>query len=341
VVLGLATVLWCASLGDVTRGRLFALAACVGVLANLFKPGVLIWFVAAAYSVAAIQSGALDRWRLLRLVALIGLSTVPAALYGIFVIGSQVGDKVLPDLLLTEHFYRGWVDNVLRAAGFVPLLAAACGYLLARSIRTVGVQHALSYLANSATYTRHTMTHDNYQVPLLVIVAIGLGGLGARLAGIVRTRRPSLSAAAAAGVAAAIALTYLMAPANLREPYPPGQYEGEGIYARIGQLLPPGESVLAFSPNYGKSLMYATKLVVTNWPHSDQEAYQRALGWPEVAIATELDQFMRSAHPRYFIYTGPIDVDRPLVDFLAARYRAFADEPGFRIYNLTEPRRLP
>jgi len=51
----MSVVIWYALRGDVTQGRRFAIAAVIGALAGLTKPGTLLLFIAAMYVLSAAQ----------------------------------------------------------------------------------------------------------------------------------------------------------------------------------------------------------------------------------------------------------------------------------------------
>jgi hypothetical protein len=340
VVFGLAAVLWCASLGDVTRGRLFLLAAVVGAGAGLIKPGVVLPLIWAMYGWAALRGQSFrDRERLVRLGALLALTALPAVVYALVLLPAQLGDKILPQLLVSGEFYRGWAANVIRVVGVVPLVGGLVGFAVASRLRLLGLLLGAGYLVISAVLTWHTMTHDYYQVPLLVIVAVGLGGLAeevvTRLGSMQRHATAATWAVAAVLVLAASA-TLALAPKHLLG-LTPGRYPAAAEDEAIGRVVGPGQSVIAYSPNYGKPLSYYGRLIVTDWPQADTLTYQATLGWPSLDDAARLADMMQTNHAHYFVVTNPPAPDPSLLAFLDARFPLVHADAKVRIYDLRRP----
>lgn len=337
VVLSLSAVIWYAVRGDVIEGRRFAIALVIGALAGLVKPGTLQVFIAAIYVMSAAQGGSLlDRRRLIRLAALIVLTALPAVVYAVVFIPNQVDSKILPQLWFELSFYKGWGKYVLRSAGLIPLIGAGVGFLMSRRLWPLGLALGLGYLAYSYIFPYHAMTHDYYQVPLLVIVAIGLGGLGQILAEAVRRGPPLQGLAIAAVVAVGVVLTFALSPRNLYET-PPGASPDQPRYVAIGQELGPGQSVITYTPNYGKELAYYGKLLVSAWPTPGDIKFYATMGLPAETQEQRLADFIHGGNPHYFVITVPPAQVQDLVDFLDPRYTLVDSGASLRIYDLTRP----
>lgn len=223
IVLALGVVFWYTAAGDILAGRRLWIAVLLGAFAALAKPGVLLPFIFAVDIAAAARGGPLrDPRRGGRLGALLILTALPTVAYAIIWMPGQVSDKVLPSVLLTPAFYAGWASNVTRVVGIIPLVGGALGFVLSPRLRRYGTFLGLAYLGYAAIFTWHTETHDYYQVPLMVVAAIGLGGLGEALASWAGGAA-ARAVAVAAAIAVAAALTFAAAPTNLLAPVP-GRY---------------------------------------------------------------------------------------------------------------------
>jgi hypothetical protein len=337
VVLAMSVVIWYALRGDVTQGRRIAIAAVIGALAGLTKPGTLLLFIAAMYVLSAAQGGSLlDRRRLVRLALLVALTALPAILYALFVIPNQADSKILPQLWVDRSFYVGWGKNVIRAAGVVPLIGAGLGFLLNRRLWPLAFALGVAYLGYSYIFPYHSMTHDYYQVCLIVIVAIGLGGLGEAVARTIRTGSPRRGLAVGAALCVGVLLTFALAPRNLYET-PPGASPDEARFEAIGQELGPGQQVLDYGTDYGKSLMYYGKVIVTAWPTAGDLKLYSIMGLPPETDEQRLADFIKTSDPHYFVITvAPADV-QDLVSFLDGRYALVKSDTDLRIYDLTRP----
>jgi Dolichyl-phosphate-mannose-protein mannosyltransferase len=343
LVLSFASVAWYSSRGDVTEQRRLPIAALVGAWAGLSKPGVLLPFVSALYLVSAIEGRGIadslrDRRRVLRYVGLMVLVAAPALTYTILVIPSQVGDKVLPQLLLTTGFYIGWAENVAQVIGIVPFAGAVLGFVLTLRLRRLGLALGLTYLAYGAIFTWHTETHVYYQVPAMVIVAIGLGGLGQWVGSIIVRSALAPRSAVAVALALSVPLTYIVAPHHLIAATP-GEYSGAAVMRRVGIDVGSGTWVVAYTENYGKPLMFYGRVLVDAWPTSSDLVYYSALGWRPLTVAQQLGGFITEHHDHYFVLTELPPETAALRAFLNSSYLLVDSSPSLRIYDLTKPLR--
>jgi hypothetical protein len=337
LVLCFAIVLWYSGRGDVLAGNRIVWAAIIGALAGLSKPGVLLPFVSVLYFVSALEGGSLrDRRRLLRLAGLIAVVALPAFLYVGFVIPGQVGGKILPQLWWDPDYYIGWAKNIYRIIGVVPLAGAIAGFVLVPRLRILGLSLLVADAAYGAAFTWHTMTHEYYQVPPMVAVAIGLGGLGQWLAANVRLAPLRRGLPIALALAVAIPLTYVIAPHGYLGDTP-GRYPAQTRLEVVGQRVGAGNWVIAYTEGYGKAMMYYGRVLVDSWPTSTDEDYLAKIGDKPETIEQRLSGFIADHNAHYFAVTEFTPDSAPLVAFLDAGYPLVESGPDLRIYDLTSP----
>jgi len=332
--LGFAAVVWYASTRTVTERRAFLGATTLGALALLAKPAILLPYVAAVFVFSATrENGLRDPRKLIAVVALIVLSAVPSVAYAAIWLLDKARINMIPGLLTSTGFYAGWSDNVIRVVGFIPLVGGILGFLLTPRLRAIGFLFLLSYLGYSAVFTWHTMTHDYGQVPLLLIVAIGLGGLGDAMARW-SMRSPMRKVTASVGIAVAATLTAVSAPADLlgRTPW---RYPDQERLATIGSLLGAGERVIAFSRNYGLPLMYYGKLIVSAWPTRSDIDFEAQRGLPSMLAEVRLQRMIGDTLAEYFVVTLPARSDAELIALLECRYKAVLSGPDWQVYDLS------
>jgi hypothetical protein len=336
VVMAFAVVIWYAVRGDVIEGRHLVIAAVIGALAGLTKPGPLLPFIVAVFVASAARGGSLhDRRRQLRLLGLLAAVTLPAVLYALFLLPDQVESKLLPQLLVQRAFYLGWLNNAVRVVGIIPILGAALGFAFSRTLRPFGVLLGLAYLGYSALFTWHTMTHDYYQVPLLVIVALGLAGLveaSAAFAGRGMTWRRW---AIVTGLGTAAAITWALTPSNLLEAKP-GYFPEAIAFEAVGSSLGAGERVIAYSAHSGYPLMFYGKIIVADWPSPDGLKYLAVLG-QTMTNEQRLQMLMKTTNPHFFVIIAPPSHGPSIGPYLAARYPLVEQGPNLQVYDLTRP----
>lgn len=199
-----------------TRARLVA-AAGVASVASAVKPGVALIFLVALFAAIALSRRALRDAILggaLPLFAILAAAlTVGYYVYGTYVqdfLAGETGGRVEPRLIATESFWRGWWEMVSTVLAFpqrqgylafVPLALAAGGLAVARSglPRAVLVGLAAGYCAFALVVPGFTSTHAYYALPLVPLLALGVGTFAGWV--IDRTRgRAAASALVALGV---------------------------------------------------------------------------------------------------------------------------------------------
>jgi hypothetical protein len=337
LMLCLGAVLWYAVRGDVLAGRRIVIAAVLGALAGLSKPGVLLPFVTLAYFASALDGGSFrDRRRVLRFAALVGAIALPAFLYVAVVIPDQVGAKILPQLWWDRDFYVGWAKGIYGVVGVIPALGALAGYALTPRLRIWGLALAVAEIGFGLAFTWHTMTHEYYQVPAMAIAALGLAGLGQWLAAQVRIAPIRRGVPIAAVLALAVPLSYVVAPHGYLGSTP-GREPDQAQLQLVGQEAGAGNWVLAYTDGYGKALSYFGRVAVDSWPTSGDEDYQAELGQKAQTIEQRLRGFIASHNPHYFAVTEITADSATLVAFLDAGYPLVESGPSLRIYDLTSP----
>ncbi|MFO0948851.1 MAG: glycosyltransferase family 39 protein [Planctomycetota bacterium] len=111
------------------------------------------------------------------------LLILPSLLYAAFFLREHFGTKIVPHLLLSTEFYVLWGTNLRATVAWIPLACSLVGvFILARDFRSfLGVGLTLGYILYALVFSWHTATHDYYQAPLVPIVALGIGGLLAKV----------------------------------------------------------------------------------------------------------------------------------------------------------------
>ena len=170
-----------------TWGRT-VLAGVLGGLAIYIK-AVAVFFVAGAWLGLLFSSFSLREILRSRQVWVIGLLTILPYLafyvHGMYLDGylrSEFGLRFFPQLWKDGVFYLRWNSELSSVVGFEWfLVAAACTLLLRRRWgRSMLLGLWAGYFVYGMTLSYHISTHDYYQLPLIPLVALGLGA-GAQL----------------------------------------------------------------------------------------------------------------------------------------------------------------
>jgi 4-amino-4-deoxy-L-arabinose transferase-like glycosyltransferase len=113
------------------------------------------------------------------------LALLPAVLYnlwGVFVSGALAGQytgRFFPQLWLDPGFYLRWLDMIADVFTLpVFFLALAGVLLLPRSpLKSMLAGYGIGYLLYGFVFAHHISTHDYYQLPVILLIAVGMGAL--------------------------------------------------------------------------------------------------------------------------------------------------------------------
>jgi len=341
-------------------GRLF-LAATLSALALLVKPMNVFTIFGAAIALALEKQKSWKAFFSPSLLIFAGISLLPSLIYftsGLFREGlqAQAQKRILPQLLLSLFFWKGWHSQIDWVVGDIAFFGALFGVLLFRPGRARALIIGLwvGYLAYGLSFSYHTATHNYYHLPLIPIVAIGFGlFLAWILNRLVQGSRHSclrLSSCQWARPAAswgilllAIALSLGTSRARLNRP-------DSGKIVRnaeeIGERVGHSAKTIFLTFAYGKPLQYYGDLSGEFWPSQGDLRYERVRGIPGIN-ASELFQtrFLKDS-PEFFIITDFQEFDRQsdLKNFLTRSYPLFAQTPDYLIFELrkklnSDPRR--
>jgi hypothetical protein len=329
-------------------------AGVIAGLAVLVKPGIVLLPLLGAYAACAVRRLGLRGTLRSRQTYAFGVLTVlPSVVYALALLRHHVGAKIILGLWADPQFYAGWGANIQTVVGWVPLAAAVIGAWGFRrtGVPLLGLGLGLGYVASALVFTWHTMTHDYYQVPLLVLVALCLGPLGdvavgqaSRLSAWLLaggTPAPRTQDRFAWGTVAAVVVLLAVgvllpwpAAGTLRRAYADARQIR--LYEGIGRHVGRGNHVLCISEDYGFPLMYHGWIVTHFWPASWDEVHERIQTGEVVGDVQRLEEMLRQSTPAFFVVTDLDELTRQpaLAALLAQRYPVGRNLPDVLIYDL-------
>ena len=328
------------------RATLAAGAAC-GVAAFV-KPGVLFAPLAAGF--AGVLLSAPTPHRLPKLAAFTLLLVLPSLAYAAVMLTSHVGNKVMPELLLTGWYYESVEKLTATVVGYPALGLMFTGIALAVRQRSFLLPGLLAgYVAYLGVFTFHCATHDYYHAPLLVIAAVAAAGPLGRCA-----KPQAATPFAACGVALALTVAYLVAMKNPhlgpwrwtptarveRNRRAEEQSRHESVYDMLGTVTGPGAGAIVLGDAYGYPLEYRVHVRRAFWPRpGDVPVLVRGGQLPEPFTA---EGYLRELVGRGFAYFAVTDLaafaEQPeLRGELAKRGRPVASGPGWVLFELRPP----
>jgi hypothetical protein len=329
-------------------------ACVIAGLAVLVKPGIVLLPLLGAYAACAVQRLGLRGTMRSRQTYAFGLLTVlPSVVYALALLRHHVGAKIILGLWTDPNFYVGWGANIQTVVGWVPLAAAVIGAWCFRQtgVPLLGLGLGLGYVVSAFIFTWHTMTHDYYQVPLLVLTAICLGPLG----DFAMVQTSSLSACLPAGGTSApqvkdrftwctvVTVVVLLvggillpwqAAGTLRRVY--ADASQIRLYEGIGHHVGRGNHVLCISEDYGFPLMYHGWIITHFWPASWDKVHEQIQTGEVVGDAQRLEEMLQQSTSAFFVVTDLDELTRQpaLAALLEHRYPVGRNIPDVLIYDL-------
>jgi hypothetical protein len=234
---------------------------------------------------------------------------------------------------LEPSFYVRWLKFTDSLIPLPLLLASMIGTaLLHPRARSIVLGMWLGFLAYGVSLPYTMITHNYYSLPLLPVVALGLGPAASTILGKVSTlgRRGEMACLGllVLGVAYPAWLTRSAIVGN--------DYRGEPAgWVEIGEALPTDGSIIAVTHDYGYRLMYYAWLHVELWPSRADLASFSLQGHNEDPNFGR-DFAVRTQGYRYFLVTnfGELEGQPELKQYLESNYPIAVGGPTFVVFDL-------
>lgn len=362
--------LWClARLLDDRWSRVLATGLING-LAVAVKPGILLFPLFGGYVGLRLSR---DGWKRVvrdpRAYVHALLLVLPSLLYASLFLREHFGTKIVPHLLLTGEFYVLWGTNLRATVSWIPLACALVGFVfLSRDFRShLGVGLFVGYVLYALVFSWHTATHDYYQAPLVPIVALGIGGLVAKIVQWAPPEELPLTA-----VVVLIIVVLFGALSFSREAYktiaPDARVSLETVcdFPGLGVHIPPGTRVICLDGLYGLAMAYHAWALVEYWPTGPDYIGEYQQTGAVVTLVERFKEMLRSHQPTRFVITSkphlrldqelgklleaagesplPDEVRQPEWDillFLRKNFPRVAQSPNWIVYDLTRSGTTP
>lgn len=271
------------------------LFACALTAALVVKAVVVFFLGPALIALILFGDGSIRTKAVAAVVAI--AATAPAAYYyATLPLATDYGPFL--QLLTGPQFWRDWAAMLDRVVSWPLMIAALAGAAVATGeLRRLLAALFAGYFTFGIVFTHHIHTHDYYSLPLIAVVALGVGALVDRIA---RTL-PEWSRTAAAAVVGVSCLAWgTLSVADDRRSERPAALRAEAArYAHIGQVVGHSTRVLALDGAYGFPLVYHGHMLTTHWPLSGDLAMMSLTGETAGPAADRL----RSSGADFFVGT--------------------------------------
>ena len=319
-----------------------------GLLAGfaIFVKSTAVFFLLGAY-IGLVLFGKGIRFTIKdkRTWLLVLLAVLPYAafhIYGVYITGqlaSQFSLRFFPQLWLQPAFYLQWIGQVNGTVGFPFFLAAILGIFLLpeKSHRAMLAGVLLGYFLYGMTFTHHITTHDYYHLPLVPLVAAGVGIAFSTLA-----RQLLGPKWLARLILVAVLLGWIGVNAwDVRVTLKRNDYRPEAaIWKELGETLGQGTPVVGLLHDYGYRLEYWGWVTPSVWFTSGDLRY-RELAGQTFDFDTLFEE--TTAGRQYFVVTlfGEYESQPELKGKLDKGYPVYKQTGDYLIFDLMHPLEEP
>lgn len=261
--------------------------------------------------------------------------------YGVFISGflrQQMKFRFFPEMWRDPAFYIRWVEMATGITGFTLLIAAVVGVLLwrNRALRGLGIGLWVGYVLYALALPYHTITHDYYQLPLILIVALGLIPVGGVL--LEQVARQDNRRLVQGVLIGAVTFAVLFRVWDTRVILARKDDRGAADrWSRFAEIIPPDLKVVAITQTYGYPLEYYGWVNAEIWLGTSDADVRELAGISETTIAARRAEQMEGKD--LFLITNFNELDRQpdLKEYLATHFKVFDEGDGYLIYDLRMP----
>ena len=252
----------------------------------------------------------------------------------------------LPHLLFTFTFWKGWLAQIWKVAGFLASVAAILGVavLPKGAARAMLVGLTAGYAAFGLVFSYTTFTHDYYHMQLLPLVAVALAPMAEvcskRLRGSARCSAIPTDLVLATLFVAAVLDASTLSWYRRRHV----DFSAEvATYREVGHLVGHRADNVLLANYYAYPLRYYGELGGTYWPLSFDARFATLAGLPSESARARLEAIRETTKARYFVVTDLPEFRRQpeLEHLLASDFTVRAETDHFIIYDLDAPRHHP
>jgi len=326
--------------GDSLKNTL--LASIFTGLAVLIK-STAVFFVGVPFIGFVLARGfrkAFTDWRTYMMAA---ISLLPGALYTYLSAtighnsGSIFGSRFFPQLYLQPHWYQSWFMMAKSVVDYIPLFVGVLAFFLFPKGKTRLLYGCLwlGYLLQGFVFSYHIYTHNYYQLPIIPIVALGIGYLFAMIMQRIEAMQPNTWARLfMAGVLVfGVALLVLKSRSDLLG----SDYHYEETYwKKLGDKIGQSTPIIALTHDYGYRLSYWGFLKPKLWETQGDEVVDRLSGTAQEPFAQKFAELTKGED--YFLVTliNDFDSQKDLHDYLLAHY-PYEQGEGYYLFDLRHP----
>jgi len=258
--------------------------------------------------------------------------------YGMYISGqlaSQFALRFFPQLWLDPAWYIRWTDQISGVVGFGWFLIGILGLWLIKdkTQRAMFLCVMLGYLVYGFTLDYHISTHDYYQLPLVPVIAIGIGVAAELLLRNLRGPRWLLYPI----VMGVVLFAMIFQGWDVRTTIKKTDASTEpAFWESLGKRLGVNASVVGLTQDYGYRLEYYGWVIPDNWMTEGDMNYRSLAG-----ATFNIDQLFaqQTAGKQYFLVTmiSEFNTQTELKKLLYSGYPLLEKTDNYLLFDLQHP----
>lgn len=328
------------SQADTLKNAIFA-GVFTGIAILVKAP--MVFFAGLPFAFIILQKGFKFWIKNGRVYLMAVLAIAPGLLYNVISAtvggnaGAILGGRFYPQLYTQLSWYLQWMTTIKAVAGQVPLVIGLLAFFLIKDKQTRALYAGLwlGYLLYGFTFAYHIYSHNYYQLPLLVILALGFGIGLSYVFKILEEHNPQWIARIA------IILIFIfsigMSAQRIRSYLHQSDYRNEaGFFTELGNIVGHDVSVVALTQDYGYPLSFWSYIGPSLWPRNADRDLKNIVGASDPAFLQLFKEL--TVGKDVFLVTMPDEFDKQtdLKEHLLSTYSVQQGE-GYFIFDLAHP----
>jgi hypothetical protein len=325
------------------RNQTWRNAILAGILggAAIFVKSVAVFYVGAAWVGVVLSGiGLRDALRSRQIWTIAGLTVLPYLcyhVYGVYIAGflkSEFNLRFFPQLWHDPVWYLRWNGELSSVVGFEWFLIALLGTFMLKkaAYRGLFIGFWIGYFANGLALSYHFYTHDYYHLPLIPLVALGLGSCASVFFSNLRGSKKLLYPV----IAGVILFAMILKAWDVRVTLKAMDYQGEvDFWKNLGKEIGQGVEVIGLTHDSGDRLEYFGWVDSALWMGSG-DFNVRELAGQEFDMGILFEEEITDKD--LFVVTLLHELEsQPELQLLLSNYEIYKGTDDYLIYDLNHP----
>ncbi len=319
------------------------------ILAGLFTgiailvKAPMVFFAGLPFAFVILQKGFKFWVKNGRVYLMAVLAVAPALIYNLLSAtvggnaGAIFGGRFYPQLYSQITWYVQWLTTIKAVAGQVPLVIGLLAFFLLKDARTRMLYAGLwiGYVLYGFTFAYHIYSHNYYQLPLIVILAVGFGIGLSFFFKLLEENNPHWIARTA--ILLIFVFSIGMSAQRIRSYLNQSDFRSDAaFFTNLGTVVGHDVSVIALTQDNGYPLNYWSFIGPSLWPTLADRDLKKIVGASDPAFQQLFKEL--TVGKDVFLVTMPDEFDKQadLKDYLLNNY-PYQQGEGYFIFDLAHP----